>query len=443
MNNREASTLQAGVAVADITPPLGLELSGWSFGPAAGVHLPLQARAVWLEQPGPALLIVSCDLISFAVETANRIRAAMGASTGLPTDNIMLAATHTHSGPATTSYRHWGTPDEDYVEWLICRLVELAVEARSLAQPVSASWSTAETEGVVQQRTLEGAPTDPQVRLLVLRQSDGELLAVVANLACHSVALHEYRNYWSPDYPGLTEQKLQQYWGSSVPLVFLPGTAGNINPDGFAHRQPPEQKLANGERISDILSETILAALEETQVEPASPLAAVAVQADLPLAPLPETAELEQIIVEQGKAFFEARARCAFLPELDEHRARVEWAREALAAKAAGPLPNQRPIEIQALRIGSLALVAIPAEVFVEVGLGVRSQSPFARTMPVSCANGVIGYIPTPEAMAQGTYECSFAPVIYGLRFFAPEVAQVVTQACLQALGQVAEAPDA
>jgi len=62
-------------------------------------------------------------------------------------------------------------------------------------------------------------------------------------------------------------------------------------------------------------------------------------------------------------------------------------------------------VTIQAIRIGDYAIVGIPFETLVEIGLEIKERSPFARTMVIGLANGRHGYLPTPEQHRLGGYE--------------------------------------
>jgi hypothetical protein len=67
--------------------------------------------------------------------------------------------------------------------------------------------------------------------------------------------------------------------------------------------------------------------------------------------------------------------------------------------------PSAWEIPLQALRLGAVALVGLHGEVFVDVGLEIKSHSPFRRTLVVGLANGSVGYIATDQALAEGSYE--------------------------------------
>src|SRR5579884_387859 len=126
------SSLQAGVARTDITPPVGVELCG--YGPFLGrasvdVHDPLWCRALALESGGEPLLIISCDLIGVLQEMTDAIRAEIRNSHGIPPDRVMITCTHTHSGPNTVRLIGWGEPNEHYRAALPRKIVETAQRA--------------------------------------------------------------------------------------------------------------------------------------------------------------------------------------------------------------------------------------------------------------------------------------------------------------------------
>ncbi len=98
------SPLHVGYGERVITPPLGVDLCGYGFylgRRAESVLDDLKARAVWLESAGQKLVLVGCDVIGFTVEEADSLRAKIASSLGMPRSAVLLAATHTHCGPAT------------------------------------------------------------------------------------------------------------------------------------------------------------------------------------------------------------------------------------------------------------------------------------------------------------------------------------------------------
>lgn len=124
--------LKAGLAKSDITPRIGVELSG--FGPfihryAVAVRDRLWARALALEQDGVRLLLISCDLIGVTPDITARVRSLLFEAAGLAREAVMLHCTHTHSGPATGGHIGWGEPDPPYLETLPDRIARAGTDA--------------------------------------------------------------------------------------------------------------------------------------------------------------------------------------------------------------------------------------------------------------------------------------------------------------------------
>jgi len=114
--------------------------------------------------------------------------------------------------------------------------------------------------------------------------------------------------------------------------------------------------------------------------------------------------------------------------------------RELVAALERGEADLTVPVEAQALAIGDCAIVGMPGEIFVEIGRAVEEGSPFARTLPLSHANGSPGYIPTADQIPFGGYEVEQARARrYGL-FAVPESDRVMAEGALVVLRMCYEA---
>ncbi|NTV81472.1 MAG: hypothetical protein HGA24_08630, partial [Candidatus Aminicenantes bacterium] len=136
------SELRVGYGERTITPPLGVELCGYGFylgRRADSVLDDLKARAVYLESGGQRLVLVACDVIGFPVDEADSLRARIAASLGLPRPHVLLAATHTHCGPATQPLPGLGDMDAAYTERLRTLIIEAADEAAAAPAPAELS----------------------------------------------------------------------------------------------------------------------------------------------------------------------------------------------------------------------------------------------------------------------------------------------------------------
>jgi hypothetical protein len=99
-----AADFRAGAAQVDITPPAGAPMAGYYYNrAAAGVHDPLQAKAIVIEKDGVTAAIVACDLSSLPRPIAEAARRRITELLKIPPTHVMISATHTHTGPTSIS----------------------------------------------------------------------------------------------------------------------------------------------------------------------------------------------------------------------------------------------------------------------------------------------------------------------------------------------------
>lgn len=221
---------RAGVAQIVITPPIGLEISGYAFGRSVGILDDLHAQALVLDDGSRMAVIVTADLIGFAPALVHGLRGRIG-ELGFPEDGIMLAASHTHSGPATAFLRHWGEMDETYTRALESQLVGLVSMAQTNLQEAAFGVGLGQVDNIAENRRIKGGVTDPGVGILRVDSASGEPLAVLYNFGCHPVSLHGYRRMVSPDYPGYARQVIGSIMNAQAPggtmcAPFYPGRRG-------------------------------------------------------------------------------------------------------------------------------------------------------------------------------------------------------------------------
>ncbi len=112
----------------------------------------------------------------------------------------------------------------------------------------------------------------------------------------------------------------------------------------------------------------------------------------------------------------------------------LTWAQDALRMVRRGKKSATVPVEVQTLRLGDIAIVGIPGEVFVEIGLGIKKGSPFEHTFVAGYTNGCIGYMPTKEAFQEGGYETHSAYRLYGIYPVDQDVAEKMINSSLRLL---------
>jgi len=452
----------AGVARTDITPPLGIAHAGWgaqSHQRAAGVDLPLWATALALSDGDQTVVIVDIDLIYLWDAEAPAVHAAVVELTGLPASHVRLAYTHTHSGPVNGStWSSWLKQGAEMVPaydaslphriagvaWAALqrlRPVRVAAGTGHCAISVNRRFSRPEDGAVICGRNW-GGPVDHQVQVVRIDEEGGAPLAAIVNYACHPITVGPDCDLVTPDYPGAMKRVVEQATGATC--LFLQGATGDVGPvRGVARGGAHEYKRLGailGHEASKVWHTLELPARHERYMgtlESGSPLA---IYADEPAAEPARflrvaTRPLHLPLKQLGPpAPFEAQFQHhnATLNALRESGGDAAAIKEAtmLAKRAAmrADLARQsqgrshRTFELQAFALGGdIALVGMPGEPFVEIGLAVKRGSPFAHTLFSGYSNIGWAYIPTPEAYPLGGYEVEVSP-------FAPEAAGIVVR---------------
>lgn len=418
--------MKAGAAKKNITPPVGVDLSGYAGRPglSTGIHDDLYARALVLEEDSTQAAILSLDLLALTAEQVDCIRGRASKLCNVPAENILIGCSHTHAGPATVPLRHCGTPDLGYVERLIALAAETIAQAASGMLPVSVSAGSASCDlgmnrrlrtddGKVRLAPNPEGPVDPEVSVIFFKFKDST--AIIFNYACHGVCLGADNRLISADWMGAAAARIEQELGG--PALFLQGCAGNINP---RLRGSPKEMVKAGEMVA----RAVLAASEH-----ALPLANIRIRMvnrrfTLPLQPLPERDELKAMEVQLSQSATQAEAEGKLAREIAILLAELDWCREAF--RTAGKIPEDLEMEIQVIGIGLVQIVAIPGEPFVEIGKQIKSSG--KKIMVAGCANGNIGYIPTTAAFSEGGYEVDSAYRVYSLQNIAAQSEHLVVE---------------
>jgi neutral ceramidase len=425
-----AETLRVGRAKVQITPPIG-SVMGNSYGISIvkGVTSPLHARALAFESGGIRAAVVACDLISLHRPIVEQTRRLIRERTGIPPENVILSATHCHSGPQTHPIflEAVGGEAQRISEGYVAELPGLIAESVRLAEAdLQAARMFA---GVIREESLafnrrfllrDGTvdtnpgrrnpqvirpmgPVDPDVSIVYVESTQGRPLATYVNFALHvAVAGGAGRGQISADFPHTLAELLGRVKGEAMLTVFTTGMSGNVNHVDVGARTQGSGE-AEAARIGTVLAAAVLKALPKlTPVAPA-PLRAAARPVRAPARPVPppdEVARARETIRRHGKG----------APFLDVVHA---WRGIDLATYAPD---GYWPSEVQAVTFGhELALVGYPGDSFVELGLFIKQNSPYALTVvSEQSGNGSLGYIPNEKAYPEGSYEVESARLAPG-----------------------------
>ncbi|HRW08219.1 MAG TPA: neutral/alkaline non-lysosomal ceramidase N-terminal domain-containing protein [Caldilineaceae bacterium] len=418
-----ASTLQAGVAQMDITAPLGIDLTGYvaRAGAANGVHDPLHAKALVFDNGTTSVALLTVDILGLQHATVQAVRTAIAAATDIPADHVMIACSHSHSGPATMTLHGCGVVDAAYLAHLQTQLCAVAVEAWAARQPAHIGIGQGQVQEGVHNRRTAGDLIDPALGILRVDDTKGNLLGVLLNYTCHPTCVTGENTLLSAEYCGLAAAQIQAETGAVV--LWTTGAIGDVGP------------VRRGWDVLTALGETVRA--EALRVLPTiattlcTRLASATQPVLLPFSPLPSAEELT-IFLDAQQAIL-ADPEQLQRPYQDRIAgAMIDWATATLAQVTAPNASTTVTTELQVLRIGDLALVSAPGELFVELGLAIKAGAADGHCFVCGFGNDNIGYIPARRAYPHGGYEIADAYKYYGYpAVLAPEAGELLVATAL------------
>jgi len=429
---------RAGASTSNITPDLGLGIVG-NFGtppPATHIHDQLHARTLVLDDGITQLVFVIVDNVGIKREVFDAAKQLIHERTGLPTGNMLMASTHTHScigagGGITGDDLGWcswneGKPLVGYQKFLVKRIADGVQVALNNLEPARIGWGAGEVPqhlfnrrwkmkepvnnpfggkdlvkmnpGFVNPDLVEPAgPTDPQVSFISVQSASGRSIAILGNYSLHYVG-GVPRGHLSADYFAVFADRMQELLGADrqdPPFVGIMsnGTSGDVTNNNYgkpAEKNPPYAKM---KVVADDVAQEVFRVYKGIKHQDWVKLQAI--QSELTLAVRRATPEMlaraEKLLArpDSEKALYHPLEKVFAESVLQMER---EW-------------PDQVNIILQAFRIGDLGIAAVPFEVFTETGLEIKAKSPLKSTFTIELANGWGGYLPTPEQHEVGGYE--------------------------------------
>ncbi|HXW04547.1 MAG TPA: neutral/alkaline non-lysosomal ceramidase N-terminal domain-containing protein [Vicinamibacterales bacterium] len=397
---RRADALRAAVVKVDITPDGPRWLSGYQPRQSTGVLDRIHHRVLAIEAGGTPLYLISSDLCLFSPELYDSVTGELRRETGIDPAHVLWSVTHTHAAPEVgppglyrtllgRSDHEW---DREYTRLVTRTLLDAVQSLRERLEPAQIAFGSGmalaninrrarDVDGQVSIGLNPEGPVDRQFNLIRLTRPDGGLIAVVANYAMHGTVMSGQNLSISGDGPGTVTAYLEEKLGAVV--LYVNGAAGNIAPIYSVY---PNAKAGHLSQFRVLLGDRILAALRA-----------------------------------MGPGSGDVRVRHAERIVETPMRAELAWP-EGLAAYTRIEGRSLVRLPIRFVRIDDAVIWSAPVEMFCEIAMDVREQSPFAHTMFFGYTNGWFGYLPTARGFDEGGYEPRTSP-------FSPQAEADVTQA--------------
>lgn len=397
--------LKAGVCQVDISPEKGVGLAGYPHCPRPnkGVHDPLYAACIYLNNGKDEIVFVTLDLLYFGKQYVQQIRSKF-------TQKIMFTATHTHSGPWASellaSEKEDGIRiDEAYMASLLAKLESAIREA--ISNPFDAKIATAvghcgaEAGVGGNRRDLDG-PCDPTVNVLAVSDLSGEVRGILVNYALHPTYLHSDNELCSADYPAYIRRYFHFAYKNAV-VLFAQGTSGNQSSRYFRVAQNFEEAARVGTTIACEAHNVIRDAAFTDQLS----LTIRSKEIELPMKAFPNMDEAKKLLY-AAQEEVERVKEADYLTRWNASLALYGAQNAVTYARLAGEhyTSPELPCEVMTVILNDTAIVGIQGEIFVEYGLAIKELSPHALTFVFEVTNGTTpGYVYTKQAYIDGGYE--------------------------------------
>lgn len=398
--------LAAGFAVEDLTPSGPVPLAGYAarFGQVSdGVHDPVKARALVLDDGATKVALVSLDLLGVTKEAKVAVVDRV-ARRGFTSATVMLTATHTHAGPgalaAVPLFRPMTGPfDRARFDEVVARIARAIERADDALAPATLRMGATRVPGLQRNRETEGGPVDDRLRVVCVDGPDGRLRGVVVHVAAHPTILPASNRKLSAEWPGATCDALEARYAGATAMV-LQGPLGDVAPagvegDGF------DAMTAYGRRIAD----HALDAIDDAEALPGARLSAHAA-----VVPLPPTIAGPLL----------GRATGSALAPGERGDDPLATAREAIRARTGATAAAPPSAEFGALKVAATGatrawiLLGVPGE--PTGACAAEVEAPFEHldagpapnaVWSVACANDHLGYFTDRAAFRRGGYEAS------------------------------------
>ena len=455
----QSGQLRVGTSCVDVSPtvtPFQLRSGKSSF-----VHDPLHVRAVAFECGEGRAVICLIDAIGIGREMSDIAKSRASEKTGWKAEDMLICATHTHTAPKGGE----GMPGREAYEKLKYeKLEEAIVQAIQSMEPARVGFSSEDEPSEVRNRrwflqpgtmppnplgeqdqvktnanrnhlVKPAGPIDPEICVIDVRTNRHKPLALIANYALHYVGGVPKKvdengrevGMASADYFGEFSRIMPYRLGGVNPqanfvAMMTNGASGDINNLVFTGSRAPRSPFEQIRIVASKTADASWRAVRKIQSYDTKPLIATR-QREVNL-PYREPNERE-ISLAKGLLTRTRQEREAINSRTTSVATRViEYAKPEH--------PRTEPVLIQAFRIGDQAIVSMPFEVLVEIGLEIKKKSPFEHTFLIELANGGYGYLPPPNQHKLGGYE-----TWWGTSRFQPQSSEILIKHLLEMLAEL------
>ncbi|MDA0746012.1 MAG: hypothetical protein O2954_05795 [bacterium] len=418
-------SLQAGAATSNITPWLGVTVPGAVRSRTAeDVDDELMAKALVLDNGQTRIVFITCDLIAMPQGIADAAKKRISERCNIPPENVMINATHTHTAAGIADLLGTdGTPD--YIEWVPLKIADAAELALRRLRPARIGFASVNEDRIAFNRRWHlkdgtvrmnpgkdnpnlvkpTGPTDPELALIYIEDLEGRAISAAASYSLHYIGT-DNGNAISADYFGHFFRLVQHYLGDTcVPLLWN-AASGQINNIDYSGKYNwPDKGHAHAKKMAGVLAGHLLTEIPLMTMHETLELKAVQSTLEYPRKTITQEDldTAEKILAGTYDMNYKTGPFSWVVGHPIPPNTADIYAREC---QRLAQLPEILTAPVQAIQLGNATLIALPGEIFVEIGLSLKAKAPANPLFVVSLANAYMGYVCTDKSLTQeGGYE--------------------------------------
>ena len=421
--------LLLGASRRNITPPIGTPLAGYQpdwFSDS--VNDDLTATVFCFEQEGKRALLASLTLLSIATSIADEMREEIEKKFGIPKEAVILHTIHNHSGPNTNISHGWGDANTEYIETILTPAIHAATE-EALANMKSVTMAVTQGESLIgvnrRERMTDNSIElgqnpwgcfDPQMTVITFADEEGKPAGNLIHYGCHGTAAGKNREI-SRDWAGVMIDTLEAQSGAIT--AFLNGPEGDVGPRLTNGHTTGLQNIGFAMRLGAVAGQDAVRIFNQPKYRDVPKMTVASGQTMIPLAP--------RMPLEKAKEKYEE-----FRGHTVNIRGRLERHYRMLIESYENGYEEVEgyPMEQTVLRLGDVAIVTTPYELFSEIGLRIKKHSPAPYTLVLSNTNGSESYFASESELCRGGYEIN----MYLKKYLQPPVSNADWHFVMQTL---------
>jgi neutral ceramidase len=417
--NRIKSILEIGISEVNYTPEVGLDLVGNYRGDdyaSRGIHDSLYAKAlVASDGKGGKVAILSIDICELPKEPVEFMRNYIASKTDIRAENVMIMATHTHSGPPS----ELAAPKaKEYLS----RAAGAVLKANENLKPAVVSVGRSTENRISHNRRLKCkdgtthmcwekfepgfvigplGSIDPEVITLSFEQ-EGKQTGVLVNFGCHATTLTGNNWLYTADYPGYLAEAIKRVKGKEFKSLFCNGCCGDVTQVDYRIGFP--DTFQECQRIGYILAVSAMEAMQNSKQVSTDKIAAS--REMVPLSRIDITDEQ----LEWAQKIMKKVEKEGMPPIQADGIPDAQYAKDWIEMRKNQDIMDS--VEVMVIRIGDIAFAGLPGEIFNELGKDIKAKSPCNNTIVTGLTNDERAYFPTAISFTQGPK--GFTPYITG-----------------------------